>query len=560
MSDRIDRRKRRLSATSAAGFLALAVNLLPAHAAAQFYIGPSYLSIPGLASGEAHKVYKDWIRAEARYWGDTPELPEIRGVTALKNDLLFTGPVAPTAGPGVLAFAVDKNSPALGPLMETCRAGAELPAVKFAESAELQRHPQEYGPLPADVPKYFEYALKAVRLSCPVVAKAPEQAFRAQFAQIEWLNYRPQAKLRPITAQPARLAPAKVSGKTLVYAVTWFAAAVDGRQDQCPRMNAKPSQDDFYALMPKPAADAARARFAKEGGVDAKHIPLRGPDQMNVGLMPGIVPDPGHVAPVSDVVQGLDLDHDDGVDAPPKGVRKHKNFVSPDGRRGVDNQLFTVEGCVEGFRRKGFLPMIFNEGRAAGRPTALIEVSGVDDDRNDPDVTITVFYSSDDLRRSPQKAYLPDYTFRVSDSPEYTQSFARFRGRIIDGVVVTEPIDKIHIHETTGIEATIYGPRLRIELLPDGRMKAVLGGYLDWRQRLLWEIFRTGDYENTIGFQVPAIYNAMKRAADGLQDKDTGEFNGISAAFEIEGVSAFVPPMQQKTLVAEDGHRPRRDR
>lgn len=558
----MDQRRRRqcVTATCRAGLLVLAFSLAAGRAAAQFYIGPSYLRVPGVASAEPHRIYKDWVRAESRYWGDNPELPEIRGVTALKNDLLFTGPAAPTSGPGVLAFAVDKASPALGALMERCRSGAELPEVRFAESSEIGRHPQEYGPRPADVPAYFEYALKSVHLSCPVVEKAPEQAFRARFARIEWLNYRPQDRLRTITAKPARLAPAQASGRTVTYAVTWFAAAVDGRKDQCPRMNTKPSQDDFYALMPKQAAEEARARFAKDGGVDAKHISLRGPDQMNVGLMPGIVPDPGHAAPVSDVAEGLDLDHDDGSGPAPKGVRKHKNFVSPDGRRGVDNQLFTVEGCVEGFRRKGFLPMIFNEGRAAGRPTALIEISGVDDERNDPDVTVTVFYSSDDLRRSPQKAYLPDYTYRVSDSPEYTQSFARFRGRIVDGVVVTDPIDKIHIHETTGIEPTIYSPRLRIEMLPDGRMKAVLGGYLDWRKRLVWEIFRTGDYENTIGFQIPAIYNAMKRAADGLQDQDTGEFDGISAAFDIEGVNAFVPPLQQKTLVAQDAHHARGER
>jgi hypothetical protein len=34
----------------------------------------------------------------------------------------------------------------------------------------------------------------------------------------------------------------------------------------------------------------------------------------------------------------------------------------------------------------------------------------------------------------------------------------------------------------------------------------------------------------------------MKRAADGLPDPLTGEFNGISAAFQIEGVQAFIPP------------------
>jgi hypothetical protein len=37
----------------------------------------------------------------------------------------------------------------------------------------------------------------------------------------------------------------------------------------------------------------------------------------------------------------------------------------------------------------------------------------------------------------------------------------------------------------------------------------------------------------------------MKRAADGLQDPVTGEFTGISAAFEIEGVSAFLPPQRR---------------
>ena len=64
------------------------------------------------------------------------------------------------------------------------------------------------------------------------------------------------------------------------------------------------------------------------------------------------------------------------------------------------------------------------------------------------------------------------------------------------------------------------------------------------------QIFRSSDYENTIGFQIPAIYNAMKRAADGLQDPVTGEFNGISAAFEIEGVPAFIPPAQHRQLMA----------
>jgi hypothetical protein len=514
----------------------------------QFYIGPAYLQVPGLASGEARSRYKDWVRTESRYWGAHPALPEIRGINSDKNDLLFTGPVAPASGPSVLAFAVDKKSPALPGLLERCHSGATIPQVRFAESSEIGRHPQEYGPRPKDVPEFFEYVLKNVRLACPAVAGAPEQAFRATFDQIEWVNYRPQPKPRAITAEPAKLAPPALSGESKVFVISWFAAAVDARDDQCPRMNTKASQDDYYALMPKAQADQMRAKLASEGGVADTRIAWRGPDQMNVALLPGIVADPGFVAPVSDVAEGFDLDGDDGSGAPPPGVRKHKNFRSPDGRTGIDNQLFTVEGCVEGLRRKGFLPMIFNEGRAAGRQTALVAITGIDDDRNDDDVTVTLLYSEDGLRRSPSKVVLPDYTFRVSDSPQFTQSFARFHGRIVDGVVVTDPIAKVHVHEVTGIETTLYSPRLRIRFLPDGRMKGVIGGYLDWRKRYVFDVYRGGQYENTVGLQSPAIYNAIKRAADGLQDKETGEFDGISAAFDIEGVPAFIPPSQQKQL------------
>jgi hypothetical protein len=192
--------------------------------------------------------------------------------------------------------------------------------------------------------------------------------------------------------------------------------------------------------------------------------------------------------------------------------------------------------------------MIFNEGRSVGRPTALLEINGIDDDRNDDVVWVTVSYSRDELRRSPSKIVLPDYTFRVSDSPEYTQDFVRLRGKITDGVLTTDPIPQLHVHEVTGIETTFMQPRLRLEFLPDGWVKGLIGGYLDWRKRLVFQIYRSSDYENTVGFQTPAIYSAMKRAADGLPDPLTGEFNGISAAFEIEGVQAFIPPQHQRDL------------
>lgn len=483
------------------------------------YVGPSYLRIPGVEGDARNAVYRGWIRAEANYWSRRPVLREIRGAATQKNDLLFTGPQTPAAGPEMLAVSVAKTSPAFAVLMERCQSGASLPELTFAESSDLARHPQEHGPRPADVPAYYEYRLTGVRLTCPVADGAPEQGFGLLFERIEWLNFRREATPRPITAKPAPLLPAPSSGARRVFAVSWFAAAVDAAPDQCARMNRRPEQAQYYALLSPEAAVAERARFAGAGFVDPDNMALRGPGQMHVTLMPGVVPDPGHEAPRATEPPGLDLD----------------------GRPGNDNHLFLVEGCVEGHRRRGFLPMIFNESRTGGgRPTALVEITGIDDHTNDPDVVVNVLYSTDALLRSPAKVPLADYTYRLTDSPEYTQDFASFRGRIVGGVIYTDPIARMHMHEAVGIETTLHQPRLRLRIEADGTLKGLVGGYVDWRKRYVWETFRANQYENSSGFQAPGIYNAIRRAADGLSNPETGELEGISAAFEIEGIPAFL--------------------
>ncbi len=506
-----------LRAVLAAG-LALAATFASAPAAFA-YIGPSYMRIEGLAGDARPTAFAGWVRAESNYWTQRPELQEIRGIRDNKNDLLFTGPQAPAQGPSMLAISVDKASPAAARLMALCRRGETIPVLTYAESSELARHPQEHGPAPRDVPDFYHYALRQVRLGCPVVADAPEQAFALHFGVIEWLNYRPQPAPRPITASPALTWPGHTSGARRTFAISWFAAAVDASPGQCPRMNTKPSEADYYAFLPRDEAARERAQRGAGGGIGPDLMAFRGPDRMHVTLMPGIVADPGNLAPASGAAPGFDLD----------------------GHAGVDNRLLTVEGCVEGFRRRGFLPMIFNEGRAAGSPTGLLEISDIDDPLNDDEVFVTLLYSTDPQRRSPAKIVLADYTFRVTDNPAFAQDFVRFRGRIVDGVLTTEPAERLHVHEVTAIETTIWKPRLRLQFLPDGKLKGLIGGYLDWRRRFTWQVFRASDYENTIGMQAPALYNALKRAADGLADPLTGELNGISAAFEIEGVPAFTP-------------------
>lgn len=517
--------------------------------AAAYYIGPSYLKVPGVKGNAKTKLHKGWVRAEASYWGDRPGLREIRGISGKESGLKFSGPPTPATGPSSLSLAIDKANPALPALMALCQGGSPIKELVFAESSEMERHPQEHGPRPADVPEFYQYALRGVRLTCPVVAGAPEQAFGLHFDTIEWLNYKPQPTPRAITTVPANLPAAPRGGETRTFVVSWFAPIADANDHQCTQMNRKPTQDEYYALMSPERAAQQRAALSGKGGANTTVLPFRGPDEMNVTMLPGIVADPGFVSPVADVVRGFDLDGDDGSGPPPARTRAHRNFTSPDGRTGIDNQLFAIQGCIEGWRRNGFLPMIGNELRRAGGLSILVEVSGIDNPQNDNDVAVTILYSADPMRRDgTSKTVLPDYTFRANGDPEFTQDFARFKARIVNGVVTTERLDRIVMHEGPATTWTLADARMRIEFQTDGGMKATLGGYRDWREYLAAAFFRSSDYENTIGFNTPAMYNAVRRAADGLKDPVTGEFDGISAAYEMEGVPAYLPPEQEARL------------
>jgi hypothetical protein len=390
-----------------------------------------------------------------------------------------------------------------------------------------------------------------VKLSCPIAADAPEQAIKLDFEDIQWVNYKSETYTRELKVEPARLGPAPGKGATKTAVVTWMANAVEANPKQCAKMNSKPAQEDYYRYLSPERAAQQRAAFEKTGGVQAGPMGNRGPGELSVPRLPGIILNPGHVLPTADVVPGLNLDGDDGAGKSPRGIRKHVNFTAPWGEKGVDNQMFLVEGCVEGWRRNGFLPLIANDMRASGELSILVSVSGIDNEMNDDEVTVDFLYSRDGMKRvGPDKVLLSDYTYRLSDVMDDAADFVRFRGKIVNGAVVTEGLDKMYVHYSNGTAQTLYKPRMRVEFKPDGSMKAYLGGYRDWREYIAYAYLQGAQYEATIGFNSAGMYHAIRNAADGLYDPATGDYNGISSVFEIEGVSAFIPPEQQEMLTA----------
>ena len=537
-----------------AAIAAIALSISPGTASA--YVGESFLQVPGLTGDVLSDKYKGWVKLEAQYWTNTPHL---RPITIGKKSLWFTGPQAPHEGAGKLALALDKHSPLLKPLMGRCQSGSKIADLKYAESADLARPWFEAGPRPPSIPAFFEYSLKDVSLDCPVTEESPEQLFVLNFNNIKWLNYEGDgAETKP---SAAKLIPRQTRGQTKAFIVTWFVGATDVSDDQCPVLNAGPTEDEFYRLMSADEATKVKADLDSKGGVfQTPDGPLfRGPERMNVCKLPGVVRDPGHATPQSKIARGFNLDGDNGTGTPRAGVRPHKNYLSEDGRIGIDNQYFTVIGCIPGFKHKGLLTMSHAELVKSGAMSLIVEVSGIKDEQNDDSVDVTLLYSRDPMvRNSTGTEILPKYTFRVSDDPALTQYFVRVHAKIQNGVITTQPTKQITVEDGGSIRLTLYDARLRLQIQRDGSLKGIIGGYEDWREIFnIWGPSR--HFEQGMNFQCPSFYNAFKRAADGLRDPVTGDYHGISAAYDIEGVPAFIPPAQQEALAqaAPSGYKER---
>src|SRR5262245_21545047 len=98
--------------------------------------------------------------------------------------------------------------------------------------------------------------------------------------------------------------------------------------------------------------------------------------------------------------------------------------------------------------------------------------------------------------------------------------------------------------------------RLKFDTRDDGSIKGLVGGYTDWMR---FYRVSSGDgahtqgsiHENLGWFQLPAWWYSLKRNADGLPDAKTGEKTGISAAYSITAIPAFITLPDGKTFLKE---------
>lgn len=236
------------------------------------------------------------------------------------------------------------------------------------------------------------------------------------------------------------------------------------------------------------------------------------------------------------------------------GKQSKRDFTSLDGKPGVDNQLWHAIGCIKAYSEEADRKIAMETLTSARAPT-LIELRGVDDLRNDPDVTVNIYAAADALSRNGRRAAQAWASFKVNPDPALR---ATVRGRIVDGVLTTDPVDLRLNYKEQIVDAPrdLKGTHIRMTFNPDGSVEGGFDGYytLDSFYNSVEQMTLNG--ANLTGISCPGVRQAIDRLADGYRDPKTKRFTAISSALNFFGVPAFIVTLPDQVAGAQSAPQP----
>jgi hypothetical protein len=296
------------------------------------------------------------------------------------------------------------------------------------------------------------------------------------------------------------------------------------------------------------ATPGAIDRIKKDGG----WFEARGPSGETSHFSPLTVPDP---LPWHELVTktgfGSNLDGTQDGHATKKTC-KHEKFTSAEGEK-VDNQSARVLGCVLGWRTGGQTAEFYaSEIVAFPVNRHLIEITGVDDEMNDPAVEVNIYKGFDRLVRTGDNKFVPFLSQRID--PRYPKYTMKLAGKIVNGVLITDPVPEAifpHSSERQMGDRRMRDMSLRLKLTPEGA-EGMLTGYDDWQKINNWNNKRvTAELDK---MSPPSMSRAFQRYADGYPDA-SGQCQFISAAYKVKAVRAMIvhpSADQQRIAVARN--------
>jgi hypothetical protein len=253
-------------------------------------------------------------------------------------------------------------------------------------------------------------------------------------------------------------------------------------------------------------------------------------------INPFAAEDPGQPQVTSRIGEGFNLD----------GKIKPTDFVSPDGEKGIDNALYRAWGCDAPWRGNngnGTLVLRSNDKMTEGLYTIVIRLSGNKDPMNDDEATLEIGYSPDKIMKDARGNVGVDYSYRILKSEQYT----KLKARIKDGVVETEQAAEIHMPQIAWFynqtrDAYFRQGKIRVTSNPDGSGMGLVGGYRDWRDLYSQNVFAQDGGQQGVREHEDHVanYYALRRHADGMFNAKTGRYDGVSSAYRMKLVPAFV--------------------
>lgn len=240
------------------------------------------------------------------------------------------------------------------------------------------------------------------------------------------------------------------------------------------------------------------------------------------------------------VAEGVDIDGLDSVSSQLDGCYTN-DFVSPDGRRGIDNQLATLIPLIEDFVGSENIDALLEAAIANGQLLLVMNVEGVDDPHDDSCVDVSIGAGSGTPFLDSQGDYVKYQTFGYDRETAPVSTLPN--GRIEDGVLYAGPADVVLPVRILDAEfnLNLRGARFRMDITHDEigggfSLAGYGGGGL--------EVAELGDIvaglnigDDIIGAVVPLLNNLTD-----LANNERGECTQLSAALRIATTPAFVDP------------------
>lgn len=320
--------------------------------------------------------------------------------------------------------------------------------------------------------------------------------------------------------EAADAAPPGRSIAYVIYDIRWAVHETKDAKQECPQGLATLGPRELY-----------KVRFP-EDGTKRKLVDTELLWEKEV-YWPDVSPDKyPFVEAGGNVALGLDLD----------GQVKATDFTSPEGKRGIDNQLYRAIGCITNYRVAGSVlnfDRTFFKNHDFNR--ILIELTDVDSLANDSDVTITTYRGRDKLMNDATGSnFQPGSTQRI-DMRFGKQFIKTSKGKIVDGTLITEPMEFLMPTDSASAAATVEKMRdARFELRLTGeRAEGLIGGHVDVEHFYANRNRAWSTHHEAYGQQTQqSLYKVLRRLADGFPNAK-GENTAISGAFDVKMVQVF---------------------